>query len=91
MRYRGRLRQELATFLVGGLVDLVILQEHHLSESRLWRCAKLLRGHGEPFWSTTFGPSGTQGGICISIVEPWAQAVVDRGIIIPSMVQWNII
>ena len=63
--------QELARCLVGGPLDVVMLQEHHLSESRIKRCGKLLKGHGEAFWSAAFGPSGIQGGVCIPIVEPW--------------------
>ena len=35
MRYRGRLQQELARCLVGGPLDVEMLQEHHLSESRI--------------------------------------------------------
>ena len=87
MRYRGRLRQELARCLVGGPLDVVMLQEHHLSESRTRRCGKLLKGHGEAFWSAAFGPSGIQGGVCISIVEPWDKAVLDRGVIVPGRAQ----
>ena len=81
----------LATCLTGGPLDLVMIQEHHLAESRIRRCGKLLRGHGDAFWSAAFGPLGIQGGVCISIVEPWDQAVVDRGIIVPGRAQWVIL
>ena len=34
LRCRGRLRQELQSCLVGGTIDILMLQEHHLSEAR---------------------------------------------------------
>ena len=70
LRYRGgRLRQELMRCLLGGSVDFLMLQEHHLTESRTRRCGQLLQRHTEVFWSGAFGPSGIQGGVCISIAD----------------------
>ena len=73
MRYRGRLRQELSRCMVGGQIDCLMLQEHHLSESRIRRCGSLLARHSEVFWSASFGPSGVQGGVCISIADSWRE------------------
>ena len=42
LRFRGRMRQELQSALVGGQIDMLMLQEHHLSESRTRRCGRLL-------------------------------------------------
>ena len=82
--------QELARCLVGGPLDVVMLQEHHLSESRIRRCGKLLKGHGEALWLATFGPFGIQGGVYISIVELWDKVVLDRGVIVLGKAHWII-
>ena len=87
-RYRGRLRQELMRCLIGGPVDFLMLQEHHLTESRTRRCGQLMPRHSEVFWSGSFGPSGTQGGICMSIADTWRDAILDRGIVVPGRAQW---
>ena len=70
LRYRGRLRQELARCLVGGSLDVVMLQEHHLSASRIRRCGKVLKGHGDAFWSAVFRPSGIQGEEALFLSHP---------------------
>ena len=88
MRYRGRLRQELQRCLVGGSIDILLLQEHHLSESRIRRFGSILSGRWDTFWSAGFGPMGGQGGVCISIAESWQQAIVDRRIIVPGRAQY---
>ena len=85
MQYRGRLRQELARCLIGGLIDFLMLQEHHLTESRIRHCGSLLQRHAEVFWSPAFGPSGIQGGVCISIADTWRSAIVDR---VPGRAHW---
>ena len=77
--------------LLGGSVDFLMLQEHHLTESRTRRCGQLLQRHTEVFWSGAFGPSGIQGGVCISIADSWRSAVVDRGILIPGRAQWMLV
>ena len=63
MQYRGRPYQKLAKFLTGGMLDLVMIQEHHFFESRLRRCGRLLKGLGDAFWLAAFGSSGIQGGV----------------------------
>ena len=88
MRYRGQLRQELQKCVVGGRVDVLMLQEHHLSESRLRRYGSLMSGQWDTFWSASFGPMGGQGGVCMAIAEPWRQAIVDRGIVVPDRAQY---
>ena len=76
--------------LTGGPVDVLMLHEHHLSESRTRHCGKLMQRHSEVFWSTSFGPSGIQGGLCMSIADTWRAAIIDRGIVIPGRAQWMI-
>ena len=58
MRYRARLRQELRQSMIGGTIDVFMLQEHHLSSSRIQRCGQLLQSHREVFWLVGFGPNG---------------------------------
>ena len=50
----------------------------------------LMNRHSEVFWSASFGPSGLQGGVCMSIADTWQTATVDRGVVIPGRVQWMI-
>ena len=90
MRFRGRMRQELQHALVGGQIDILMLQEHHLSESRIRRCGRLLQGQSETCWSAGFGTAGAQGGVCIAIAESLCNAIEDRGIIVPGRAQWII-
>ena len=66
-RYRGTLRQELQRCLVGGNIDVFLIQEHHLSEHRIKRYGSVLRGKSAMFWSAGFGPMGGQGGVCMSV------------------------
>ena len=65
-RYRGRLRQELQRCLVGGSIDVFLIQEHHLSEHRIKRYGSVLRGKSDMFWSACFGPMGGQG-VCMYV------------------------
>ena len=74
--------------LTCGTVDILMLQEHHLTESRTRRCGQLLHRHSEVFWSASFGPSGIQGGVCMSIADTWRDAIIDRGVVIPGRAQW---
>lgn len=48
---------------------MLLLQEHHLSESRIRRCGQLMHRQSETFWSAAFGTAGAQGGVCICIAE----------------------
>ena len=63
---------------------MLLLQEHHLSESRIRRCGQLMHRQSETFWSVAFGTAGAQGGVCICIAESWRDAIVDRGIVVPG-------
>eukprot|EP00250_Pteridium_aquilinum_P022375 c25362_g1_i1 orf=3-2321(-) len=87
-RYRGRLRQELQRCLVGGPIDVLMLQEHHLSVSRTRRCGRVLGGQSSTFWVPAFGPGGVQGGVCIAISEQWTADILDSGTIVPGRAQW---
>ena len=91
MRYHGRLRQELARCVIGRPIDFLMLQEHHLSERRIRQCGPILQQHSDVFWSALYGPSGTQGGVCISIGDAWRSAIVGQGIIFPGRAQWLVI
>ena len=67
--------------MIGGPIDFLLLQEHHLTESRIRQCGPLLQRHAEVFWSPVFGPHGIQGGVCILIADSWRSAILDRGVI----------
>ena len=91
MRYRARLRQELGQSLIGGPINVLMLQEHHLSASRIWCCGQLMQGHREMLWLVGFGPNGAQGGVCISVRDSLQASIVDRGEIVPGRAIWMII
>ena len=48
-RYRGRLRQELQRCLVGGGIDVFLIQEHHLCERRIKRYGSVFCGKSDVF------------------------------------------
>ena len=91
MRYRAKLRQELGQSLIGGPIDVLMLQEHHLSASRIQRCGQLMHGHREIYWLAIFGPNGAQGRVCISVRDSLQASIVDRGEIVPGRAIWMII
>ena len=70
----------LMSCVTGGSVDVLMLQEHHLSDSRIRRCGSIMPRYHEVFWSAAFGPSGIRGGM--SIADSWRTAIIDRGIVI---------
>ena len=76
--------------MIGGPIDFLMLQEHHLTEIHIWQCGPLLHRHTEVFWSPTFGPHGIQGEVCISIADSWRSAILDRGVIVSGRAQWII-
>ena len=77
--------------MIGGPIDVLMLQEHHLSASRIRRYGQLMQGHREILWSAGFGPNGTQGGVCISVRDSLQASIVDRGEIVPGRAIWMII
>lgn len=79
----GLLQQEIQWVVVGGQLDILFLQEHHLSIGRTHGRGKVLP---HTFWSPTFGPEGSQGGVCISVSDQLLPFVSDSG-----EAQWLII
>ena len=77
--------------MIGGPIDFLMLHEHHLSESRIRQCGPILQRNSYVCWSALYGPSGSQGGVCISIRDSWRSAIVERGIIVPGRAQWLVI
>ena len=71
----------------GGPIDFLMLQEHHLTESRIRQCGPLLQRHAEVFWSPAFGPHGIQGGVCILIADSSQFVILERGIIVLGRAQ----
>lgn len=83
-RYRGTFQLELQRCLLGGQIDVLLLQEHHLSKSCTQRCGRLLGGQSSTFWVPAFGPRGVQGGVCMAIVEQWTTDILDSGTAVPG-------
>ena len=90
-RYRGRLRQELQKCLMGGPVDVMMFQEHHLNEQRIRNYGTILPGNWEMFWSSAIGTSGTQGGVCMAIAQQWKENIICKEIIVPGRAQYIVI
>ena len=90
-KYQGHLRQELQRRLVGGTIDIMMLQEHHLTENCIRRCGPLWARHSEVFWSASFGPFGVQGGLCMSIADSWHSAILERVGIVQGRPQWTML
>ena len=60
-RMRGVFRQELKKPYV-VLIDVLMIQTHHLGEQHLLRYGNLLPGRWQHFWLPAFGPNDTLGG-----------------------------
>ena len=65
---RGKcyLNQELSLPSIGQL-DMLRFQEHHLNTQRIASRRNLLRRNWIYEWVPAFGPSSTQGGLCIAL------------------------
>ena len=84
-RMRGRLRLELQTVLIGGPIDVLLLQEHHLNECRSRSYGSILQGRWIKYWSFGIGPYGSNGGVCMSVNAKWKDQIVDYVEVIPRI------
>ncbi len=89
-RYRGRLRQDLRKCIVGGDIDMMLIQEHHLSDRRISRYGCFLPGNWEMFWSAAYGPMASQGGVCIAVQDKYKSWITQKQVIIPGRAQYMV-
>ena len=66
---RWKLRRDLEEYILGGVADIVMLQEHHLNSTRSKEVKDLLLGSWRTIWELAIGEDGNHGGICILIRE----------------------
>ena len=69
-RVKCYLNQELSLSNIGRL-DMLCFQEHHLNSRRMTSIRNLLHGSWIYEWVSAFGPSGTQGGLSITLRMQW--------------------
>ena len=89
-RVRCYLNQELSLPSIGRL-DMLCCQEHHLNSRRIELNRNLLRGNWVYEWVPAFGPSGTQGGLCIALRMQWQSNVQAKGVLFGGRVQYMLI
>ena len=89
-RVRCYLNQELSLPSIGQL-DMLCFQEHHLNSQRIASNRNLLRGNWIYEWVPAFGPSGTQGGLCIALKMQWQSNVQAKGVLFGGRVQYMLI
>ena len=77
-RFKGLIRADLDTPNVGA-IDILFLQEHHLSADRIRSYGSILLGRWLHFWVPAIGPNSRQAGLCMAIKEKWASIIVSVG------------
>mgnify|MGYP000556571032 FL=1 len=77
-KVKGLFNQELSSQYVGKF-DILLIQEHHLSQNRVAKIRKFLKGRWFYDWILANGPTRMQGGLAIACSEKWASLIVDKG------------
>ena len=90
-RYKYRLRQEINKCIVGGPLDFLLIQEHHLNTFRISRYGSILPGNWDMFWSPAIGNTEVRGGVCMAISQRWISSIIQKQVVIPGRAQFVII
>ena len=90
-RYKHRLRQEINKCIVGGPLDFLLIQEHHLNTFRISRYGSILPGNWDMFWSPAIGNTEVRGGVCMAISQRWISSIIQKQVVIPGRAQFVII
>ena len=61
---------------IGGLIDILMVQEHHLNERRCASYGSILQGNWCTYWLVGIGDHGSNAGICISINSHWQEGIL---------------
>ena len=88
--FKARLRQNLHKSFMRS-VDIVFLQEHHLSSTRIDSYGSLFTGSWAHFWSPAIGESHNKAGVCIALAQKWYSHVIDYKILVEGRVQFIIL
>ena len=89
-KFKARLRQNLHKSFMRS-VDIVFLQEHHLSSTRIDSYGSLFTGSWAHFWSPAIGESHNKAGVCIALAQKWYSHVIDYKILVEGRVQFIIL
>ena len=79
-KVKGLFNQELSSQYVGKF-DILLIQEHHLSQNRVDKIRKFLKGRWFYDWILPYGPTEMQGGLAIACSEKWASLIVGKGLL----------
>ena len=91
-KMKGRFRQEIQPCLVGGLIDVIMLEEQiHLNNQRIKEFGPPFRGNWECYWSSSFRPHVVEGGNCIVINGTIKPYIVEDKILIEEQGQYIIL
>ena len=86
-KYKGRLWQDLNKCMVGGGLNIMMVQEHHLSDDRIRNYGSILKGKWQLYWSSVIGERQRKAGVCIAVVEKQMKNVVQYMEVIPRRAQ----
>ena len=81
-KIKGWFPQEIQPCLVGGLTDVIMLQEHHLNRQTFQEFVPPLMRNWECYWSSSLGPHVVQGGTCILINGKIKHYIIENKILI---------
>ena len=74
-RYKYRLHQEINKRIVGGSLDFLLIQEHHLNTFRISLYGSILAENWDMFWSPAIGNTEVRGGVCMAISQRWIPSI----------------
>ena len=61
--------------------DILLRQEHHLSQSRKWFYD----------WIPAYGPTRMHGGLAIACLEKWSSLIIDKGFLQGNRAQFIVL
>ena len=76
---------------MGGSLDFLLIQEHHLNSFRISRYGSILSRNWDMFWSPTMGNIEVRGGVCMAIAQRWIPHIIQKQVIISGRAQYVII
>ena len=80
-KFKARLTNNLHKSFM-RFVDMVFVQENHLSPSRVDSYGSLFSGSWAHFWSPAIDESYNKVGVCIAITQKWSSHVIDYMILV---------
>ena len=88
---KGWLGNELKIVNSGCPIDMLFLQEHHMSKRRIDSYGSILPGQWLTYWSPGIGPHGAQAGVSIAVAEKWKDNIVQYNEVRPGRAQYVVL